>query len=72
MKINISLIHAFSFYLFQYIYPNRPMYITEANFNANIYINIRSIPSKFQMCMHDRMKNIYAQNQSAIHSSYVW
>ena len=39
------------------------MYTTEATLNANNYIDICSIPSKFNMCMYDRMKNIYAQNQ---------
>ena len=37
--------------------------MTEATLNANNYIDICSIPSKFHMCMYERMKNIYAQNQ---------
>ena len=36
------------------------------------YIDICSIPSKFHMCMYERMKNIYAQNQSNIHCHCVW
>ena len=32
--------------------------MTEATLNANDYIDIFSIPSKFFMCMYDRMKNI--------------
>ena len=46
--------------------------MTEATLNANNYIDICSIPSKFHMCMYERMKNIYAQNQSSIHFSCVW
>ena len=46
--------------------------MTEATLNANNYIDICSIPSKIHMCIFDRMKNIYAQNQSSIHSSCVW
>ena len=33
--------------------------MTEANLNANNYYDICSIPSKFYMLKHDRMKNIY-------------
>ena len=43
--------------------------MTEVTLKANIFIDICSIPSKFHVCMHDRMKNIYAQNQSSIHCS---
>ena len=39
---------------------------------ANNYIDICSIPSKFHMCMYERMKNIYVQNQSSIHCLCVW
>ena len=46
--------------------------MTEATLNANDYFDICSIPSKFHMCMYDRMKNIYAQNQSSIQCSCVW
>ena len=46
--------------------------MTEATLNANNYIAICSIPSKFHMCMYERMKNIYAQNQSSIHCPCVW
>ena len=46
--------------------------MTEATLNANNYIDICSIPSKFRMCMYERMKNIYAQNQLSIHCPYVW
>ena len=37
------------------------MNMTEATLNVNNYIDICSTPSKFHMCMYDRMK-IYAQN----------
>ena len=40
--------------------------------NANNYIDICSIPSKFHMYMYERMKNIYTQNQSSIHWPCVW
>ena len=63
VKINISYLNAFSLFIFKY----RPVYITEATLNANNYIDICSIPPKFHMCMYERMKNIYAQNQSSIH-----
>ena len=33
---------------------------------TNNYIDICLIHSKYHMCMYDRMKNIYAQNQSSI------
>ena len=33
--------------------------MTEATLNANNYFDICLIPSKFHMCMYDRMKNIY-------------
>ena len=46
--------------------------MTDATLNANYYFDICSIPSKFHMCMYDRMKNIFAQNQSSIQCSYVW
>ena len=46
--------------------------MTEATLNANNNIDICSIPSKFHMCMYDRMKIIYAKNQSSIHYSFVW
>ena len=46
--------------------------MTETTLNANNYIDICSIPSKFKMCMHERMKNIYAQNQPSIHFSCLW
>ena len=46
--------------------------MTEATLNANNYIEICSMPSKFHMCMYERMKNIYAQNQSSIHCPCVW
>ena len=36
--------------------------MTEVTLNANNFIDICSIRSKFHMCMYDRMKNIYAQN----------
>ena len=67
VKINISYLNAFSLFIFKY----RPFYITEATLNANNYIDICSIPSKFHMCMYDRLKNIYAQNQSSKHCSCV-
>ena len=35
--------------------------MTEATLNANNFIDIWSIPSKFPMCMYDRIKNVYAQ-----------
>ena len=38
--------------------------MTEASLNANSYIDICSIPSKFHMCMYARMMNISAQNKS--------
>ena len=34
--------------------------MTEATLNANNYIDIWSIPSKFHMCVYERMQNIYA------------
>ena len=40
--------------------------MTEATINANNYFDSSSIPSKFHLCMYDRMKNIYAQNQSVV------
>ena len=43
--------------------------MTEATLIANNYIDICSNPSKFHMCMYDRMTNIYAQNRSMIHCS---
>ena len=46
--------------------------MTEATLNANNYIDICSIPSKFHMCMYEKMKNIYAQKQSSIHCPCVW
>ena len=46
--------------------------MTEATLNANNYIDICSIPSKLHTCIYDRMKNIYAQNQSSIQRSCVW
>ena len=46
--------------------------MTETTLNVNNYIDICSIPSKFHMCMYERMKNIYAQNQSSIHCPCVW
>ena len=46
--------------------------MTEVTLKANNFIDICSIPSKFHMCMNDRMNNIYAQNQSSIHCSCVW
>ena len=46
--------------------------MTEVTLKANNFIDICSIPLKFLMCMYDRMKNIYAQNQSSIHCSCVW
>ena len=46
--------------------------MTEATLNANNYIDIRWIPSKFHMCMYERMKNMYAQNQSSMHCPRVW
>ena len=68
VKINISYFNAFSPFIFKY----RPVYMTDATLNANFYFDICSIPSKFHMCMYDRMKNIFAQNQSSIQCSYVW
>ena len=46
--------------------------MTEAALKSFNFIGICSIPSKFQMCMYERMKNVYAQNQSSIHCSCVW
>ena len=43
--------------------------MTEVTLKANNFIDICSIPSKFHMCMLDRMTNIYAQNQSSIYCS---
>ena len=34
--------------------------MTEATLNANNYIDSYSIPSKFHMCMYEKMKNISA------------
>ena len=56
------------FFIFKY----KPVYMTEATLNANNYIDICSIPSKFHMCMYERMKNIYAKNQSSIHCPCAW
>ena len=55
-----------------FIFKYWPVYMTEATLNANNYIDICSIPSKFHICMYERMKNIYAQNQSSIHCPCVW
>ena len=68
VKINISKFNAFPLFTFKY----RPVYMTEATLNANNYIDICLIPSKFYICMYERMKNIYAQNQSSIHCPCVW
>ena len=68
VKINISEFNAFPLFIFKY----RPVYMTEATLNPNNYIDICSIPSKFHMCMCDRMKNIYARNQSSIYCPCVW
>ena len=46
--------------------------MTEATLNANNFVDICSIPLKLHMCMYDRMKNVYAQNQSSIHCCIVW
>ena len=45
--------------------------MTEATLNANNFIDICSILSKFHMCMYEGMKNIYAQNESSIHCPCV-
>ena len=55
-----------------FIFKYRPVHMTEVTLKANNFIDICSIPSKFHMCMYDRMKNIYIQNQSSIHRSCVW
>ena len=68
VKINISLFNAFPLFIFKY----RPVYMTEATLNANNFIDICSIPSKLHMCKYERMKNIYAQNESSIHCLCVW
>ena len=63
-------------FLFQrfppFIFKYRAVHMTEVTLKANNFIDICSIPSKFHMCMYDRMKNIYAQNQTGIYCSGVW
>ena len=54
-----------------FIFKYRPVHKTDVTLKAKNFIDICSIPSKFYMCMYDRMKNIYAQNQSSIHCSCV-
>ena len=68
MKIYISYFNLFYLFIFKY----RPVYMTEAALNANYYFDICSIPSKFHMCMYDRMKDIYVQNQSSMYCFCVW
>ena len=45
--------------------------MTEATLNANNYIDICSIPSKYHMLIYERMKNIKAQNQSWKHTMFL-
>ena len=68
VNINISYFNSFSLFIFKYW----PVYMTEVNLNANNYFDIYSITSKFHMCMYDRMKYIYVQNQPSIHYSCLW
>ena len=59
--------------LFLFTWKYRPVNMTEATLNVNnyMYIDICSISAKFHMCMYDKNKNDYAQNQSNIHCSCV-
>ena len=45
-----------TFFIIQY----RTAYMTEDTKNGNNYIDIRSILSKFQMCIYDTINNFYA------------
>ena len=67
IKIKISYFNT----LFLFTWRYRPVHKTGATLNANHFIDICSISSKFRMCMYYGIKNVYAQNQSSIHCSCV-
>ena len=54
-----------------FILKYRPVYMTAATLNANNNVDIRSISSKFNSWIGDRIKNLYTQNQWSMHLSCV-